>query len=277
VGLPMPNKSRDLGGLSAHERELISLAVAEERTSISADDVQRTRGCSRSMAHQILSRLERKGWLHRLRRGIYSVVPLGATEREPAIENGWLVAMAVFQPAFISGWTAAEHWNLTEQIFNTIAVVTTTKPRHTTQTIGGVRFRVRAIEEHRFFGAEAVWFGSASVQVADASRTLIDIADLPKLGGGGRHMLDVVRAYWRSEHRDPQRLLDYAKRYGRGAVFKRLGFLAETFQAPVDKQWLEACRSFVPQGITNLDPDAPPKGRIVSRWNLRVNLPLGES
>jgi len=33
----------------------------------------------------------------------------------------------------------------------------------------------------------------------------------------------------------------------------------------------------VSQGITNLDPDAPPKGRIVSKWNLRVNLPLGES
>ena len=271
----MQKKSKDLGGLSSQEREIISLAVAEERATISADDLQLARHCSRSAAHQILSRLERKGWLQRLRRGVYAVVPLGSLQRYPAIENGWSVAMAVFQPAFISGWTAAEHWDLTEQIFNTIAVVTTTRQRRAMHTIGGVRFRVRTVDEDRFFGAHPVWVGSTSIQVADPSRTLIDIADLPKLGGGGRHMVDVVRAYWRSEHRDPQLLLDYAKRYGRGTVFKRLGFLAETFQAAVDEPWLQAFRASITQGITNLDPDAPPKGRIISRWNLRVNLPLG--
>jgi len=58
-------------------------------------------------------------------------------------------------------------------------------------------------------------------------------------------------------------------------VFKRLGFLAETFQATVDDQWLQSCRGAISKGISNLDPDAPPRGRIVSRWNLRVNLPLG--
>jgi len=248
--------------------------VADERTTISADDVQAARRCSRSTAHQILSRLERKGWLHRLRRGVYAVVPLGSLEREPAIENGWLVAMAVFRPSFISGWTAAEHWDLTEQVFNTIAVVTTAKQRRTTQAIGGVRFRTRTVADSLFFGARSVWLGSAPVQVADPSRTLIDIADLPKLGGGGRHMVDVVRAYWRSEHHNPDLLLDYAKRYGRGAVFKRLGFLAETLEAPVAGDWLEKCRAHISQGITSLDPDAPPTGSIISKWNLRVNLPL---
>ena len=97
--------------------------------------MQQLRQCSRT-AHQILSRLERKGWLRRLKRGVYSVVPLGTTEREPAIENAWLVAMTEFHPAFISGWSAVAHWDLTEQVFNTVAVVTTTKPRQTMQTVG---------------------------------------------------------------------------------------------------------------------------------------------
>ncbi len=270
------NRNR-LGGLSTQEREIISFIVAEERTTITANEVQSARQCSRSTAHQILSRLERKGWLQRLRRGIYTVVPLGSLDRDPVVENPWSVAMDVFQPAFISGWSAAEHWDLTEQVFNTVAAVTTTKQRQTLHTIGGVRFRTRTVRDARFFGARPVWFGSAAIQIADPSRMLIDAADLPAFAGGGRHMVDVVRAYWSSEHQDPQRLLDYAKRYGRGSVFKRLGFLAEMFQAAVDADWLEAFRSSISQGVTNLDPVAPPTGRVVSRWNLRVNLPIAQS
>jgi len=65
------------------------------------------------------------------------------------------------------------------------------------------------------------------VSRAAASRLLIDILDAPELGGGGRHTLDVVRAYWRSPHADADSLMQYAVRYGRGTVFKRLGYLAE--------------------------------------------------
>ena len=189
------------------------------------------------------------------------------------LENPWAVAMEVFKPAFISGWSAAEHWDLTEQVFNAVAVVTTAKQRQTVHNIGGVRFRTRTVRADRFFGFQSVWFGSTPVKIADPSRMLIDIADLPKFGGGGRHMVDVVRAYWKSGHRDPQRLLNYARQYGRGSVFKRLGFLAETFGG-ADNEWLAACRASISSGIADLDPDAPSTGSIASKWALRVNIPI---
>lgn len=226
------------------------------------------------MAHQILSRLAGKGWLQRLRRGLYAVVPLSSLDRDQVVENPWVVAMEVFEPSFISGWTAAEHWDLTEQVFNTVAVVTTAKQRQTTHDIGGVRFRTRTVPPERFFGDKRVWFGSTAVRIADPSRLLIDIADMPKFGGGGRHMVDVVRAYWRSEHADPKRLLDYARRYDRGSVFKRIGFLAEAFGVGVSKAWLDECRASITKGVIDLDPDAPHEGTIATSWNLRVNVPV---
>jgi len=96
------------------------------------------------------------------------------------------------------------------------------------------------------------------------------------MGGGGRHMVDVVRAYWRSEERDAEPLLEYAIRYGRGTVFKRMGYLAERF-ASVPDAWLVRCQEHVTKGVSELDPAGPKRGKIVSHWNLRVNVPIDEA
>ncbi len=267
-------KKPQLAGLSTQERKIIKHFSAKEQLMISPDDVLAIHPCSRKNANQILSRLARKGWLQRLRRGMYTVVPLSSLTPEPVIENAWPLAMDLFQPAFISGWSAAEHWDLTEQIFNSVSVVTTGKQRKTEQMTGGIRFRVRTLPKKRFFGAKKIWFGSHPIQIADPSRLLIDILDLPRFGGGGRHTTDIVRNYWKSGMHESKLLFEYATRYQRGAVFKRLGFLAEKFDAPVSEKWIKACRQNISKGISKLDPDGPAAGKIISQWNLRINMPL---
>ena len=267
-------KKRDLAGLSAQEREIISNFSANEKVTIGSDDVIAVHPCPRGTANQILSRLARKGWLQQLRHGVYSVVPLSSSIPKPAIENALLLAMDLFRPAFISGWSAAEHWDLTEQIFNSVSVVTLVNQRKAEQVIGSVRFRTRTLTEERFFGTKTVWFGSNAVEIADPSRMVIDILDLPRFGGGGRHTIDIIRQYWHSEMCDPNLLFDYAKRYKRGSVFKRLGFLAEEAGAPVSEEWIQSCRKNLSKGISYLDPDGPATGKIVSKWNLCINLPL---
>ncbi|PCJ83287.1 MAG: hypothetical protein COA57_11655 [Flavobacteriales bacterium] len=247
---------------------------ANEKTTVGANDVMEIHTCSRVTANQILSRLAQKGWLQRVKQGVYSIVPLSSLTPNPAIEEVWPLAVRIFEPAYISGWSAAEHWDLTEQIFNSVALVTQKPQRKTVQNMGGIKFRVRVLKKELFFGTKALWFGSNKVEIADPSRLIIDILDLPDFGGGGRHTIDVVRAYWNSEMYDSEQLLEYAMRYKRGTVMKRLGFLAERFSAPVSQEWLENCRSHLSAGVSNLDPNSPSKGKISSRWNLRINLPL---
>ncbi len=267
-------KKRSLAGLSAQERKIISSFTANEKVTIGPDDVIKLHPCPKGTANQILSRLARKGWLQQLKRGVYSVVPLSSSTPKPVIENAWLLAMDLFRPAFISGWSAAEHWDLTEQIFNSVSLVTMLSQRKAMQEIGSIRFRTRTMTEERFFGTKKIWFGSNSVEIADPSRMIIDILDMPIFGGGGRHTIDIVRQYWHSEMRDPNLLLKYAIQYKRGAVFKRLGFLAEETHAPVSEDWIRECLNNLSKGISNLDPDGQVSGRIVSKWNLCINLPL---
>jgi predicted transcriptional regulator of viral defense system len=265
-----------MAGLSTAERQLLDELVASEKEVLTAEDVIVTRQVSRPAANQILARLRRKGWVRQVKRGMYMPVPLGSSTPEPAVEDAWPLAASAFAPCYISGWTAAEHWDLTEQIFNSICVVTARPQRKAEQTLAGVPFRTRSIAKDRIFGTKTVWLKSQRVEVADPHRMLVDIIDDPSLGGGGRQTLDIVAAYWKSKHADPARVLDYAVRFGRGVVFKRLGFTAERLGV-ANRAWLDACRSHISAGISRLDPAGPNRGPIVTRWRLRANLPFDET
>ena len=267
-------KEQELAGLSTQERRIVSYFLAKEESTINADKLIRFYPCKRATANQILRRLALKGWLLRLKHGVYTIVPITSTTATPAIENAWLLAMDLFYPAFISGWSAAEHWNLTEQIFNSISVSTMTPQRESIQLFGNVKFRTKLLNKEQFFGTKKIWFGSNVVKIADPSRMLIDILDLPRFGGGGRHMIDIVRQYWNTDVFDPDLLLEYALRYKRGVIFKRLGFLAESLRAPISEEWLNICQTNITKGISYLDPDGSKKGKIISKWGLIINLPI---
>jgi predicted transcriptional regulator of viral defense system len=262
-----------LEGLSAQQRRILGVFIAKGLPVIRVEDVQSVHATSRKAANVVLSRLHQKGWLRRLERGSYALVPLESATTRPAIEDAWSLAMELFAPCYISGWSAAEHWSLTEQVFQSIAVVTGHPQRSSSRTIAGLRFRVRAIAPARIFGTSSVWVGSNSVAVADPHRLLIDVLDSPELGGGGVHTMEIVDAYWKSSHHDAQKLLKYALRYGRGAVLKRLGFSAER-AGVVSGDWLDLVEGRLSQGIIRLDPKSGNLGALSRRWRLRVNIPL---
>jgi predicted transcriptional regulator of viral defense system len=263
----------DRRGLGTAERKVLAALAALERPIVGVEDVLAARKLSRAAANLLLSRLARKGWLRRLRRGAYAMVPLASSSATPRIENPLAVATRLFAPCYISGWTAAEHWGLTDQIFNTIAVFSARPQRSGTVEIAGTKYRVRRVPETSIFGTTRVWADTVATEMADIHRTVIDVLDAPEMGGGGRHALDIVRAYWARADAEPDRLLDYATRLGRGTVFKRLGLTAERYGRP-DAAWLQACRDHLSAGVSLLDPAGPSRGPIVSRWRLRVNVPL---
>lgn len=265
---------RDLAGLSTKERQIVSYFSANEKVTVKVEDIILIHTCKRETANQILRRLNKKGWLQRLKRGVYATVPLSSATPTPVVENGLVLAMDLFKPAFISGWSAAEHWDLTEQIFNSVSVITSSPQRKIDHIIGNCKFRTRVVSKNHFFGLKTVWFGSKSIQIADPSRTIVDILDMPSFGGGMRHTIDVVKQYWTSNFCNPDLLLKYAIQYNKGTVFKRLGFLVESIKAQVSKEWIQTCKENVTKGVSNLDPDGPKKGKIISKWNLRINTPL---
>ena len=66
---------------------------------------------------------------------------------------------------------------------------------------------------------------------------------------------------------DLDKLIDYADRIGNGAVFKRLGFLAERY--PRGKLLMEASKDRLTKGYAKL-ASALDCRRLVTRWRLYV-------
>ncbi len=229
-------------------------------------------------SQRFLAYLVDAGWLTRVRRGLYATVPLDVAEPATWREDPWVVATKVFAPFYIGGWSACEHWGLTDQIFKETIVISSKTIRRRHIEIQGLPFYVKVVNKDKIFGTEAVWRGRIRVAVSDPSRTIVDIMDDPKTGGGIRNIADILGVYLSHERRNDSLLLEYAHKLGNRTVFKRLGYLLEVTKAN-DVNLIEACRKAVSSGISLLDPNAPRKGRFIRKWNLRVNvvLDLGEA
>lgn len=226
-------------------------------------DLERTRNLLRYLAH--------RGWLARVRRGFYIPVPLEASDPSHWVEDAWVVAARVFRPCYIGGWSACEFWGFTEQVFRDVLVVTAKQVRSRNVTMQGTGFKLKVLPESKQFGLRGVWRGHVRVNVSGPARTVVDILDDPAIGGGIRHVADVLVQFFDSQHRDDEAVVEVARQLGNRTVFKRLGYLIEALgiDAP---DLLAICLAEKSSGIGLLDPSVRSRGRIVRRWGLTINV-----
>lgn len=220
---------------------------------------------------RLLAHLVSQGWLVRIRRGSYRTVPLGATSPSQWREDPWLVAAHTFAPCYLAGWTACEHWGLTEQLFRDIVVVTSRRVRNREEIIQDTRYLVQVRKAGSFFGLRKIWRNQQPVFASDPSRTVVDILDSPAMAGGIRATAGALRNYFASEHRNDSLIADYASKLGNRTVFKRLGYFTEMMK-PGAGALLETCRANMSRGVSLLDPSGPNEGSIIKRWWLRINV-----
>ncbi len=258
-----------VAGLGKKSRTKLANLLREAKGTISVDQAAKSFNLPPKDAAKILARWANQGWLSRVRRGLYVPVPLEARTGDVALEDSWIVAERLFSPCYVGGWSAAEHWGLTEQIFRSVLMMTTKKPRTRQPTIKGTSFVLRTILPESLFGTKPVWRGQVKVKVSDPSRTVLDMMDDPILGGGLRPSVDVFQNYLRSDMKDLKLLVSYAERLGSGAALKRLGFLLERY-AVGEQPAIEACRKRMTKGNVKLDSSLP-ADRLVTAWRLWVS------
>jgi len=221
----------------------------------------------RNAAAKLLSRWTSQGWLRRIGQGLYVPVPLDLAESDQVVGDPWVLVPALFGECYIGGWTAAHHWDLTEQLFNETVVFATRRIDDQRVTAQGVTFLAHHLASKRFFGIKPVWRGSTRVNLSDPARTLIDMLALPQVGGGIDHVADCLSAYRKLRNIKQDLLITYAERFGNGAIFKRLGFLAEAQLH--DEALAAACRERLTKGYAQLDP-ALNCSQLVTAWHLWV-------
>ena len=234
-------------------------------------DAARALGVSPNEAAIRLASLMRGGWTTRIRRGLYMILP---PEIEPgrvsAPEDAWVLAVEAFSPCYIGGWSAAEHWGLTEQIFRSTMIVTAAPIRSNSVVLANHEFHLFKVPRTRLSGTVAVWRGATTVPVSSKERTIIDGLRNPKLCGGIRHLAHIMNAYWEFPDKDVGGLVKEATVSANGAAWKRLGYLSEILW-PGSEPIQKAAKDHISAGYSALDPDIKAKGKVLRRWNLRIN------
>ena len=224
---------------------------------------------STRQARKALSRLVKKGWLKRLRRGLYLLIPL-----EAGLEGNWsedplVIATQIVPEGAVSYWTALHYWNMTEQIPRTVFVQICDGSYLPKTRILGVRYRFVMVKEERCFGVLTRTSDGMMIRIADREKTLVDSLDRPDLSGG---ILLIAEALKSTRNVDWNKLDSYLDRFGSGAIYKRLGYLAEYLNIALPPDLLLEWQDKLTEGIAWLEPGGMSDGPIKTRWRLRVNV-----
>src|SRR3972149_968605 len=208
--------------LSKAEAGLVSQLEFEGELLIDLDTIQRLTGLDRNPARILATRLSKKGWLARVRRGVYQFVPaqMGGYERQ----DWFMVLQAVRAPYYLSFLAAAYHYGLTPQR-PTVAQIATPRlirARYATPEHG---IEQVVIGEERFFGMREETRDGLTITIAEPEKAVIDCLDAVKRCGG---ILEVARIVQRAARRlDVTTLVDYAIRAGAKTLSQPLGYLLE--------------------------------------------------
>jgi len=244
------------------------LAKIGTRPTFAIADARRVLGHKKSdPTRQFLERLQTKGWIRRIRRGRFAVIPLSSGEDRTPQLHEFIVAMELVSPAAISYWSALNHHGMTEQLPRTVFVATNHPVRRRPSQVLGMSYKVVALRPERFFGIIKDWIDEMPFMVTDREKTIIDGLDLPQNVGGVEEIAKALSTAWKQF--DEAKLRKYAVRIRNSAVAKRLGFLMEALGLG-DVEKLRRTVTLAP-GFSPLDPTLPRKGKFNRRWGLLIN------
>ncbi len=190
------------------------------------------------------------------------------TSSDIQLEEPFVIADSLYHPGYVAGFSAIKHWDLSEQIIETVYYFSIKQVKERSPVYGSTRFQLKTIKENRLFGTKTIWYGSKKVKVSDPTKTMVDIFDDPKLVGGMSLVYDVFKEYMDSKYCDFRLLQEYVEKMNNKTIFKRLGFMidARLNDVPDELMGLNNCIS---SGYSNFDPMVDSKF-IVEKWKLKV-------
>jgi len=223
-------------------------------------------GYDRQYLKLILYLLERGGWIERVERGKYVILPLEA-EKDRYTLHEFVVGSILVKSSAIAYWSALHFHGLTEQMPGVVFVQTISRKKRRELVVFNTVYRIVRVVKRKFFGLEPVWVEGSKVYVTNKEKTIIDCLDKPQYCGG---IIEVYKAL-KDGNLDVEKLSKYLTLFDSGAVAKRLVYLAELVGLD-----LNIPGRLIKKGIVLLDPTMPRRGWVDYRLKLLINLELKE-
>ena len=217
---------------------------------------------SAPMLRKTVHSLEKKGYLYRIKRGLYIVKKSPSTGI--ALENPYRTALQIYG-GYIAFSSALRIYGLTE--YEPFTVFVATEKKSGKKEIG--EYLIKAVSMGRRATGMHIY---RDVYVSTLEKTFFDCFYRPQYCGGYG---EVSRALYEAGHIDWRGFLRYFERFGSDSLCQRTGYVLEMVKkelgVEVPEYVIENLRRRV-KGRTKLIPSAPSKGKFSSKWMLIDNL-----
>lgn len=258
--------------LSKNEAKVILDLEWRAQKTVTMAELRDALGASEGYARFLAYKLVQKGWLERLRPGLFQLVPANRGRHGIADANPLTAGAALVTPYYFSFGTACTYHGLTEQVFAEVYIACQAQRR--AQTVRGKRYVFVEVPPERFFGFKETMVLGEPVQMATLERALLDALNRPRYAG---ELGEVSRIVARASTRISwPALLELARRWASSAIVQRLGFLLELHQAEVPDdvrtELLDLTRQASKIHFGPREKWGNP-GKLVHPWNVVENVP----
>ena len=235
--------------------------LAKSGKTFTFEEAHRILQIERRYLRKVLYRFEKKGLIERVSKGKYVIIPLEGEKGEYTLHE-FIIGSLIVNPYAIAYWSALHHYGMTEQILSTVFIQTTSWKKKQEIEIFGVKYKIVRIKKDKFFGIRKEWIEDTQVNITDKEKTIIDCLDKPQYCGG---IIEVAKALKQGNFSIEQ-LSVYATKMGNSGVIRRLGYLCDLFNIPVELPKVDV------KNYLYLDPTMPKKGFKNAKWRLIVNI-----
>lgn len=226
----------------------------------------------------LLSYHVKAGNLVRVRRGLFAVVPSGASP-ESYIVDPYLVAAKLVDDAVIGYYSALAFYGKSYSVTHQFCVLTHSRSADILFREDAFRLalfpKVLRKKNQELFGVKTILHRGCQLRVTGFERTLVDMLDRPDLSGGWEEI-------WRSlesvEYFDLDKVIEYALLLNNVTTIALVGFYLEQHQKElrVKESYLAQLETRRPKQPHYVDKQQKSSSKFNSRWNLIIPIEIIE-
>lgn len=238
--------------LSAHESVLLN--AIEGFSSLSHAMIKRLTKWEQTRVTNTLTSLKKKGVITAVKKDCYVI-----TEQIP--EHLFAMATQATTPSYISFWTAASYYGITEQQVKTVQVVST--KQYPPLKIKGNTIEVCTVKPQRFYGYKKI----EDFAIAEKEKLIIDMLFKLEKSGSITEYKRCLKKVWSEVNQKV--LLSYLIRFQNKSIIARMGYLLGVLQ--LKNTMRKEMKKNLPQGYVLLNPEKKIAKKYDHEWKVIVN------
>jgi len=249
------------------ETNIVSRLTYEKKAIVTAKEMDQMFTLSPEDRKQIVFRLKKKKILTPIKPGVYIFSPLEAGPEGMGIDE--LLIPPLFFPKknyYVGYSTMYNYYGFTEQLFQTVYVLNTTKRME--NIICSLSYKFIKILENRMYGIEKIKVKDEEVNISSKERTLVDLIYFNNPIGGIISASKIFTKIALSNKCDIKKLVEYAACFPNIKTRKRIGLILD--DAGISENILKPLiKSIEKTSIGSLSGSR--KGTLNKKWRVIVN------